>query len=340
MYNPFILTFLKVIFYKKVRVSHVIAFTKYNSLKKMANFLHATGNRLLQKPVVPSKPYLINSEPTNRCFLKCPFCPTGKTNSRKNGYADPLLYEKIYREIAACTYLITFHGWGEPLLHKELPSIIERAHKNKICTVLTTNGLLLDRETANQLISCKLDVLYVSIDGASEETYRKYRVGGSFGKVIQNLKNMVAIRKERKSKTPFIEWQFIVFKHNEHEMSKAKKLAKELGVDHIVFLPAYTENADFEPSLPEFRLPDQSPLAKRSDCRHLWSTLSFHWNGTVVPCCYDYDEKTSYGNMGEDRLTEIWNNEHFKQSRMIIKNGNLQHADHLPCAKCVASISD
>lgn len=338
MHYKIILTFGRKIVYRKLRISHIIAFTKYNSVKKFGNFLKCNIERLTRKTTLASKPYLINSEPTNSCFLHCPFCPTGKVNSRKNGYADPLLFKKVFKEIAAYVYLITFHGWGEPLMHKNLPLLIELANKYRICTAVTTNGLLLDKRTAERLISSKLDILYISIDGASEEAYRKYRFGGSLEKVLSNIKNLIALKKERNIKTPFIEWQFIVFRHNEHEIKKAKQLAKKLGVDSIVFLPAYTEDKSYEPSDPKFRLPKESPLMKSSDCRHLWSTLAFHWDGTVVPCCYDYAGKISYGNAEHTQLSEIWNNKMFIGSRTIVKKGHLNDTEPLRCSACIKNI--
>jgi len=147
-----VLFILKRIFYGKLRITHVIAFMKYNSIKKFSNFLNSNFERLIQRHTLTSKPYLINSEPTNNCFLNCPFCLTGKINSRTNGFASPFLYDKIFKEIAEYTYVITFHGWGEPLLYKNLHLLIEMANKNRICTVVTTNGLLLDKKTASNLL--------------------------------------------------------------------------------------------------------------------------------------------------------------------------------------------
>ena len=337
-YYKLILSILRKLVYRKSRISHIIAFTRYNSAIKLWNFLKCNRERMVGKTSLSSRPYLINSEPTNTCMLHCPFCPTGKSNSRKNGYADPKIFENVIHELAPYTYLITFHGWGEPLLHKDLPGLIDLAHRHRICTVLTTNGLLLNKETAKNLICSKLDIVYISIDGATEETYRQYRVGGSLKKVLSNIENLVALKKEKKSTIPFIEWQFIVFRHNQHEIKKAKKLAKKLGIDSIVFLPAYTEDPAYEPSDPQFRLPQFSPLTKPSDCKHLWSTLSVHWDGTVVPCCNDYTGNTTYGNAKQFSMKEIWNNTKFKASRSMVKSGIADEREQIPCATCINNI--
>jgi MoaA/NifB/PqqE/SkfB family radical SAM enzyme len=230
------------------------------------------------------------------------------------------------------------HGWGEPLMNKDLPEIIKAAHENRIFTVVTTNGSLLTHEMSRKIILSKLDNLVLSIDGISEESYQKYRIGGSFEVVLNNLRGLISLKKEMRSSTPFIEWQFLVFKHNEHEINDAKKLARELGIDNIVFLPAYTENESFDSSDKKYHLPKSTPLSKRSDCKHLWSTLAFHWNGNVVPCCYDYQGKIAYDNLLNEPFDRIWNNQEFQESRRIIKSGPGYDSKGLFCDTCVRNI--
>lgn len=335
MIYKLLLFVLRKVVFRKSRISHVIAFTKYNSFKKIFNLIHCRIERKLQKTTLKSKPFLANTEPTNKCILHCPFCPTGKQNSRTNGFADTLLYTNIFSQLSDYLYLITLHGWGEPLLNKELPQIVALAHQHNICTAITTNGMLLNASMSESLIESKLDILYVSIDGCSEESYQKYRVGGSFEKVISNVQQLVELKKRKKSYFPFIEWQYIVFKHNEHEISQAKLMAKKMGINNIVFLPAYTEDDNFAPTDPSMRLSNGSPLSKRSDCNHLWNTLSIHWNGTLVPCCYDYDEKYSFGNIYTTSFNEIWNSEPFTESRKMVTSGDLKQYHFTPCKNCI-----
>jgi MoaA/NifB/PqqE/SkfB family radical SAM enzyme len=334
-----ILLILRNLFYKKVRYAHLMAFMKYNSLSKFANLIHCEYERRAKKIILSSKPYLINSEPASICNCRCPFCPSTKPSARPGGVAPAELYKKSISQVGKYAYLITIHGWGEPLMNKNLSEIIRLAHENRIFTVVTSNGNLLTPEMSRKIISSKLDYLVLSIDGISEESYRKYRIGGSYEVVLQNLKNLVALKKEMRSSTPFIEWQFLVFKHNEHEIPAAKKLAAELGIGSIVFMPAFTEDESFDATDKKYHLPKSTPLSKRSDCKHLWTTLTFHWNGSVVPCCYDHRGEISYGNMLQERFDIIWNNQEFRESRRIIKNGPGQFSKELFCSSCVRNIS-
>lgn len=329
----------KFLFRSKFRLAHIVAFIKYNSFLKFINLINSNFERLTRKTILSSKPYLFNSELTNHCFLNCIFCPTGKSNMRQNGYANPQLYENVFNGLYKYLYLATFHGWGEPLMHKNFDNIINLARSRNICSVLNTNGMLLRREISEKIINCKLDVLYVSINGVDEESYLKYHHGGSFKIIMENLKNLIDLKKKYKSETPYIEWQFVIFKHNEHQVDKAKKIAKEIEVDSIVFLPSYTEDVNFEPSNPKFILPRNCPIRKKSQCKHLWSTITTHWNGKVVQCCYDYDEKTSYGDIEKESVLQIWNNSCFQNSRQVIKSGYSRNYNNLTCNLCVNKLN-
>lgn len=321
--------------FQKSRVAHIIAFTKYNTWKKWFNLIQCYYEKKRKKTVLLSKPFLANTEPTNSCILHCPFCPTGKSNHRENGFANLMIYKKMMKELSDTLYLVTLHGWGEPLLHPKLPVIIQIIHQNRIATALTTNGLLLNTLMSEKLIESKLDIIYISIDGTTEESYRKYRVGGSFTKVIKNVENLVAMKKKKGSTTPFIEWQFIVFKHNEHEKEAARRLSHKIGVDNIVFLPAYTEDDRYKPTDPKMRLSQDSPLTKSTDCNHLWTTFSLHWNGNVVPCCYDYEEKNSFSDYLHTSFPALWNNPIFQTSREQVVTGTPDPKIGTPCYYCI-----
>ncbi len=336
MLNRLLIFILKSFFYDKIRYTHWLAFMKYNSVTKIKNLLLNQYEKRKGRIVLQSKPYLINSEPTNHCMLHCPFCPTGKGEFREKGFLGLPMFQKMVDQLSRYTYLITFHGWGEPLLHPRLFDMVHYAHQKKICTVVTTNGMLLNRENSQKMIDSKLDVLYISIDGATSESYLKYRKNGNFDQIIENLKTLVQLKKEQKSKTPYIEWQFLVFKHNEHEMEKGSQLAKEIGVDHFILLPAYTENPEFDASAPEFRLSKGSPISKRENCRHLWSTFTVHQNGIIVPCCYDYSEKIAYGNLSDENIETLWNNPVFQESRTFIVTGNADSTLAKTCKECIA----
>ena len=90
--------------------------------------------------------------------------------------------------------------------------------------------------------------LIISIDGTTQEVYQQYRRGGKLNKVIEGTKNIVAWKKKLKSRTPFIFFQFLVVKPNEHQVGEIKKLAKECGVDEVRFKTAQVYDYENDPN--------------------------------------------------------------------------------------------
>lgn len=103
-------------------------------------------------------------------------------------------------------------------------------------------------ENAKRTVESGLDRLIISIDGTTQDVYKQYRVGGNLDKVIEGAKNIVKWRKELNSKTPFIFFQFLVVKPNEHQIEDIKKLAKEIGVDEVRFKTAQVYDYERDPN--------------------------------------------------------------------------------------------
>ena len=134
-----------------------------------------------------------------------------------------------------CIWL-SLYSWGEPFLNKEIDKYVAYAHDADIATIISSNlNKPLTPGMAERLIRSGLDVLIISLDGTTQEVYEVYRVGGYLDRVLDNVKLLVEKRKELGYTTPRLEWQFIVMRQNEHQISEARRMARELGVDDIVF---------------------------------------------------------------------------------------------------------
>ena len=179
----------------------------------------------------------------------------------------------------------------------------------------------------------------MAIDGISETTYNQYRLGGDYLKIIENVKSFMALKKQGGYKKPFIEWQFVVFKHNEHEIEDAKKLAKSIGVDNLVFIPAYTEDDNNHQDDNTKYKSRKSPLLNRKDCKDLWTTSTILWDGSIAACCSDYYGDSGFGNINEKSFINIWNNIKFQESRNVIKLGIEQIKTNTICYLCVENIN-
>src|SRR5919107_661907 len=185
-------------------------------------------SRLLGKPLQWGYPISVSIEPTTSCNLRCPECPSGlRAFTRPTGMLKKDFFRRtidnIYKEL---TYLI-FYFQGEPYLNPDFLEMVKYASDKGIYTATSTNAHYLTDENARKTVESGLDRLIISIDGTTQETYQQYRVGGQLHKVIQGAKNIVAWKKKLASRTPYVFFQFLVVKPNEHQINDIRHLAAE-----------------------------------------------------------------------------------------------------------------
>ena len=242
----------------------------FRILLRVANHYANYAQMLMKRGAVFSYPSHLIIDITNVCMLKCPLCPTGAgLPGRKKGIMPLTVFQKIIDEAGNYLISIDLFNWGEPLMNKDASAMIAYAHSRHIVTSLSSNLQHFSEAVAEQLISSGLDILILSIDGASQESYEKYRVGGDFGKAIEHISLLVKKKRELRSAHPHICWQFLVMRHNEHEVEAAKKMAAELGVDSITIDHAYLpvtpkeEAMKWLPQDPKYHRYDPAELEKR-----------------------------------------------------------------------------
>src|SRR5450432_1852526 len=144
-------------------------------------------------------------------------------------------------------YLI-FYFQGEPYLNRDFLEMVKYASSKRLYTATSTNAHYLTDTVARKTVESGLDRLIISIDGTTQEVYQQYRVGGNINKVIEGARNIVKWKKELKSKTPFVFFQFLVVKPNEHQIEDIKKLAAEVGVNEVRFKTAQVYDYKTDPN--------------------------------------------------------------------------------------------
>lgn len=228
--------------------------------RKWANYLLVEWQLARGHALSLGRPYWLTVDPTNFCQLQCPFCPTGAGRGVRDKAAMRLEhFERLLDELGPTAVHLDLMNWGEPLLNKDLPAMIACAKRHRLEVKVDANLNELSDAMADALVRSGLDVLSVSIDGVTPETYGVYRVGGELGRVLANVRKLVAKKRELGVCAPKLIWQFLVFKHNEHEVEKARELSLELGMDAVSvvapFLPAEPRVlAAWLPSKQEHRL--------------------------------------------------------------------------------------
>ena len=308
---------------------------RYFSWKKLFNFLWVEIQLRLGKEKVHGAPYEWEVDTTNICQLKCPLCHTGlATIHRDKGTMHYDLFTKTIDQIKDCCVWLTLYSWGEPFLNKRIHEFVNYAHQNRIATIISTNlNKPLTPEMAENIIKSGLDVMIISLDGVTQEVYQIYRVGGYLDRVLDNIKLLAQKKKELGYKTPYLEWQFIVMRQNEHQIPEARQLAGELGVDGIVFKKVDFPHGEDDPKLAEQWLPRNHPEYLRPEpflkpyqedgqrCWRLWRSAVVNWDGGYAPCCYLTDKAQDFGDVNTSSVKEIWNNENYHTARGLFKDG-------------------
>lgn len=272
---------------------------------------------MLRKPIVWGMPISYSIEPTNHCNLKCPECPSGLgALTRPLGLLKLEDFKKLVDEISKTGFYIQLFFQGEPYINKNLPEMISYAQSKKVYVSISTNGHFVNAKNVDQVLDNAPDKLIFSVDGLDEESYQKYRIGGTFEQADSGLRALINRKIERGFKKPFVEFQFIVMKQNEHQLGEVKKYCKEVGVDKLVFktmqISSYENALKFLPTNKKFRryaLDDQSFRIKneiKNHCFALWRTSVITWDGRVVPCCFDKDAENEIGLVNGKSFSEIW----------------------------------
>jgi radical SAM protein with 4Fe4S-binding SPASM domain len=296
----------------------------WNGLKMLTSFY---VSRLTQNPVHWAKPVSLSLEPTTACNLGCPECPSGKREfTRPTGNTREGDYQQWIDELAREALYLNFYFQGEPFIHPRLLDMVRYAKSKKLYTSTSTNAHFLNDRTARETVLSGLDRLIISIDGTTQEVYQQYRVHGDLAKVLEGTRNMVRWKKELKSSTPLLIFQFLVVKPNEHQIHEVLALAKELEVDEVRFKTAQVyDYKNGHPLIPERekysryrRMPNGEYSIKNAldnHCWRMWSSCVITWNGTVVPCCFDKDARHALGSLNEQTFDAIWNNTAYRSFR-------------------------
>ncbi len=306
-------------------------------------------SRLIKRPVQWGLPMSISFEPTTSCNLRCPECPSGlRQFTRPTGMLKKDFFTQTIDDIYKDILYLIFYFQGEPFLNKEFLTMVKYASSKGIYTATSTNAHYLTDEVARKTVESGLDRLIISIDGTTQDVYKQYRIGGNIDKVIAGAKNIVKWKKELKSKTPFVFFQFLVVKPNEHQVEDIKKLAADVGVYEVRFKTAQVYDYENDPNqlIPlnkkfsrykkdkEGKTISKNKLANH--CWKLWQANVITWDGLVVPCCFDKDATHQLGNLKMQSFKEIWHNDNYKQFRRELMTSR-KNIDI--CANCSEGVS-
>lgn len=282
------------------------------------------------------------------CQLRCKECPATKMGYEYKvgrGYLKFKDFKKLI-DLNPQIKSIEFDNYGELFLNPELTDLIKYAYEKKI-EVACSAGVNLNTvkpEVLEKLVKYQFRFLNCSIDGATNETYRIYRVGGNFDTVIKNIETINLYKKQYRSKFPQLQWQFIVFGHNEHEIPLARKMANNLNMK---FYPKMNWNSNYSPiKNREFVMAETGWHAVtreenerlsginyvRPTCLSLWYSPRINWDGRVTGCCWNVWSEFG-GNVFTDGYNSCINSEKIEYAKQMLL-GLVEPKSDIPCVQC------
>jgi MoaA/NifB/PqqE/SkfB family radical SAM enzyme len=280
------------------------------------------------------------------CQLKCALCPIEVNNGRDFlGRGIMARYEFTnFIEQNRQIKIVELASAGEALLNPDLPEILKIAYERNVTTSLGGGVNMNDAsdEALEALVRCQTARIRISVDGVTEETYRKYRVGGSLHKVLTNIKKINEWKKKYQSETPELVLQFIVFGHNEHELEKVFVLGRMLNMKVFIKMNRWPEQLAVKDRQ---RIRNLCGYADRGEfldvtgmqycrdlCLGLWTAPKINWDGRLLGCgCNSHMVFAEYA-LGRNFLQEI-NNERMQYARKMLM-GNAPPRNDIPCSNC------
>jgi radical SAM protein with 4Fe4S-binding SPASM domain len=361
---------------------------KYITPLKLANMAVVNLEFVMKRERLIGRPYKMKIESTNICNTKCQLCPTGLgLRGRRKGRMAYKQYTKLITQVKRHLFALDLSMWGDPLVAPDIYKMIAHAHKNGIWTYISSNlhgfkiehrkqrdGSLEDIDDATKLITSGLDMLTCSLHGASQETFAIYQPGKDFGDALAKVRHIVETKKKLNSSTPAIQLNFVVTKHNEHEIEQFREMAEGLGckpifstasmnvrflnkdkkltplglADDVLAKKTKDHLEDWLPQNQEYVLSAYDEMRetgtlrgeeyngkKAYNCSWPWRQSVINWDGSVATCCGSFEEREDIASVNEQSFAKVWNSEKYRMARRSFKKKlNAAQSEDNPCATC------
>jgi MoaA/NifB/PqqE/SkfB family radical SAM enzyme len=264
----------------------------------------------------------VRYEVTDNCNANCIMCPRS-THTRTHGIMDQSAYEESIDEVTALgATQVVLTGFGEPMLDKRLEDKIRYAKSKGLRTYIITNGSALTPKRATTLLMAGLDEMRVSFYGMESGTYNAVMRGLDFNKTINNLMHFLSVRKTLDIDCK-VQLSYLVLPENEKDVDE--------------FISFWTDKVDFLEVWKPHNFGDgrdfRERTGKKTSCgRPDNGPLQIQWDGTVIPCCYDYNNQIVLGNAFDTPIPDILKGYRYQALRMAHKKGEFWRFPY--CDQC------
>jgi radical SAM protein with 4Fe4S-binding SPASM domain len=334
----------------------------------MVNYFNTLKNVIVKPLTMRQLPIHIQVEHTTYCNLNCKSCERSKFIEHPR-HLSLEEFQRIIEQIRP--EKITLGGVGEPFMHPQILDLVQFAKRCGCSINTTTNGTLLTPERCDQIVKSGLDLIKISIDGATRKTYQTVRGEDKFLQVVDGIRALADAKKRLDSLKPFIRFNYVMFKDNYQEIAEIVELADKLGVDAIYFQPldlvgieerhdllvgdltyadfaqeirralnlsrtqqVTTNLAAIASNLPTYWKKYQLETRQQDHriCILPWFSTYVTVDGIIRPCCSFSGTIADMGNILYEDIAVIWNSERYQQFRKAIRAGQRPYPI---CANCV-----
>ena len=275
-------------------------------------------------------PFVDQIELTNKCPMRCGFCPRGISGAmtRPTGRMELDLFARLLAQLhpAQSRYRpLELHHLGESLLHPEVVDFVTRANAHGLPTEMSVNPSLLSPELGRGLLDGGLRRLVVSLDGMDDSTLAAIRgPAAQYQRAADNLDALLA-HLATSADPPIVVIQMIDLERNRHQRQAflERWTMTELPTVHTFI-------KDLDGLDPDTGTTSAEPLTFL--CTYPFRSVVILWDGRVVPCCRDADADLVLGDLNDDDLATIWNGAAARELRARHLAGDLPDG-HL-CHRC------
>jgi len=289
-------------------------------------------------------PRKIRIDAASVCQLRCPGCLTGRQELPRVVGSGLLKVEDFRALLDKHPEVreVELSNWGEVLLHPDLADLLRVAHERNVA-ITFNNGVNLNTasdEALDAIVKYGVRAMVVSIDGATQEAYVKYRVRGNIADVIANIQKLNELKRQYDTSFPVMTWKMILFAHNQHEIADARRQALGLGMS---FRTEINANGDFDGLPDEEAAREDSGLSVvtygehveatgstlvKKYCHQLWNEPQVNWDGKILGCCMN-----TWSDFGGNAFVDGLETERLDYAKKMLQ-GRAPERDDIPCTTC------
>ncbi len=273
---------------------------------------------------VRSRPFVLRVEPSNTCNLRCPYCVCGNgMDKRPKGLMTMADFTRTLDAVRDSAFILRLDGMGEPTTNPHIFDMIRLAKRRGLSVTMSTNLHTDACDRPEPLLDCGLDRLVVAIDGTTQDSYRRYRVGGSLELVTGRLRRLIDARRKRRAARPIIEVQFIDFGYNHDDIPEMRQLARQWRIDKL-------QVVDTERTMTAAKVDPAKPRR----CWWLWCVLTVDWNLMYRSCTNAWSLPWPRLSLRDVAPREFWNHPLMQKIRQYnVDKSDAAIADDAGC-KC------